>query len=236
MNAQDYFYRDKEGREIGPLALDALAKCRLAGVLDGDTPVRTADSTEWRPCREVIADPQPPPSAPPSPLVPAAHKLGSNRRIRPLFLGALLLISVAGGVVLKGLISHYSAENEEAQRKYTDEIDKIGGRLDESRAGADALRINATKLQIATFMSALKSFNADNGYYPKGKNGLLALVQKPFEATNWRGPYMPQLPKDSWGRDFIYECPGRHNLSSYDLMSMGPDGRVGGGDDITNWR
>lgn len=51
-----YFYRDKEGREIGPFDLVTLSKFRMAGVLDGDTPVRTADSAEWKPCREVIAN------------------------------------------------------------------------------------------------------------------------------------------------------------------------------------
>ena len=30
--------------------------------------------------------------------------------------------------------------------------------------------------------------------------------------------------------------PGKHNPNLYDLMSMGPDGRVGGDDDITNWQ
>lgn len=52
----NYHYRDKAGKEIGPLTLDALAKLRFAGVLDGETPVRKTDATEWKPCREVIAD------------------------------------------------------------------------------------------------------------------------------------------------------------------------------------
>src|ERR1700733_6326309 len=54
---KNFYYRNKSGQEIGPLNLDALAKLRFAGVLDGDTPVRSADSTEWKTCREVIADP-----------------------------------------------------------------------------------------------------------------------------------------------------------------------------------
>jgi hypothetical protein len=33
-----------------------LGKLRFARVLDGDTPVRDADSTDWKPCREIIAD------------------------------------------------------------------------------------------------------------------------------------------------------------------------------------
>ena len=41
--------------------------------------------------------------------------------------------------------------------------------------------------------------------------------------------------KDPWGNDYIYEFPGKHNSSSFDLLSMGPDGRSGTEDDITNW-
>ena len=38
------------------------------------------------------------------------------------------------------------------------------------------------------------------------------LVQQPRDAQNWRGPYLqPMIPKDPWGNDYIYECPGRHN-------------------------
>jgi hypothetical protein len=29
--------------------------------------------------------------------------------------------------------------------------------------------------------------------------------------------------------------PGQHNVDSYDLYSFGPDGKMGGGDDIVNW-
>ncbi len=52
----NYHYRDKAGREIGPLNLDTLAKLRFAKVIDGDTPVRAENSSEWKPCRELIAD------------------------------------------------------------------------------------------------------------------------------------------------------------------------------------
>ena len=77
----------------------------------------------------------------------------------------------------------------------------------------------------------------DTGYYPKGKNGLVDLVQPPRDAQNWRGPYMKNdIPLDPWGHAYIYECPGKHNPSSYDLMSMGVHGRVGTDDDIANWQ
>jgi general secretion pathway protein G len=100
--------------------------------------------------------------------------------------------------------------------------------------GQDA-RIKATVTQISSFKTALDMFEVDNGYYPKGRNGLLDLVQKPRDATNWHGPYLDKIPKDPWGNDYLYEFPGKHNASSFDLVSMGPDGRSGTEDDISNW-
>jgi general secretion pathway protein G len=87
-------------------------------------------------------------------------------------------------------------------------------------------KLAATKTQIATFGTALDAYEVDNGYYPKGKSGLMDLIQQPRDAQNWRGPYMKSdvVPKDPWGNDYIYECPGRHNPTSYDLSSLGPPG------------
>jgi general secretion pathway protein G len=109
-------------------------------------------------------------------------------------------------------------------------VPKFAGRTEQARQ-------TAAVSQIATFGTALDAFEVDNGFYPKGKNGLQDLVEQPQNAQNWRGPYLKsQVPVDPWGNPYLYECPGRNNPSSYDLMSMGPDGREGGDDDITNWQ
>ena len=91
---------------------------------------------------------------------------------------------------------------------------------------AKQAQIAATQTQIATFKTALDHFEVDNGYYPRGKNGLMDLLQQPRDTQNWRGPYLQSdsIPKDPWGNDYIYECPGRHNPTSYDLSSLGPPG------------
>jgi general secretion pathway protein G len=87
-------------------------------------------------------------------------------------------------------------------------------------------QIAATQTQIATFKTALDAYEVDNGYYPKGKNGMMDLVQQPRDSQNWRGPYLQSdsIPRDPWGNDYIYECPGLHNPTSYDLSSLGPPG------------
>src|SRR5436190_22637994 len=51
-------------------------------------------------------------------------------------------------------------------------------------------RVTAAHTQIATFKTALNAFEVDNGYYPKGKNGLQDLVAQPRDSQNWRGPYL----------------------------------------------
>jgi general secretion pathway protein G len=96
-------------------------------------------------------------------------------------------------------------------------------------------RIKATRVQIASFDTALGVFEVENGYFPSGLNGLKDLVQRPRDAAEWHGPYIPKIPKDPWGHEYIYECPGNQNAATYDLMSMGPDGQPGTEDDITNW-
>jgi len=95
-------------------------------------------------------------------------------------------------------------------------------------------QIAATQTQIATFKTALDAYEVDNGFYPKGKSGLMDLIQQPRDAQNWRGPYLQSdsIPKDPWGGEYIYECPGRHNPSSYDLSSQGPPGD---NEVIANW-
>ncbi len=107
-------------------------------------------------------------------------------------------------------------------------VPKFAGRSEQAK-------ITAAQSQIANFEIMLDAFEVDNGTYPKGSDGLEDLVNEPNYATNWRGPYMEEIPLDPWGNEYVYEYPGKHNTRGFDLMSMGPDGRVGGGDDITNW-
>jgi general secretion pathway protein G len=107
-------------------------------------------------------------------------------------------------------------------------IPKFSGRTEQAK-------ITAARTQISSFSTALDAFEVDNGYYPKGRDGLQDLIQQPRDAQNWRGPYLKEIPKDPWNSDYVYEYPGKVNANSYDLVSFGPDGRQGGDDDITNY-
>jgi len=98
---------------------------------------------------------------------------------------------------------------------------------------ADEARVKATRIQISNITQALKLYRLQNGRYPSTDEGLNALVRP--------GPggkrYLDSLPKDAWGRDFVYLSPGVHG--DFDILSYGRDGRPGGSGpdaDIGNWQ
>jgi len=100
----------------------------------------------------------------------------------------------------------------------------------------------AAKSQIEILSLALNSYRMDNDEYPTTAQGLTALRLKPTIAPlpkNWRGPYLTrELGDDPWGLPYVYEAPGSHNPNTFDLYSLGKDGKPGGvGEnvDITSW-
>ena len=107
-------------------------------------------------------------------------------------------------------------------------VPKFAGRSEQAK-------VTAAQTQISSFETALDAFEVDNGYYPQGDDGLTLLIEQPKDANDWKGPYLKEIPLDPWGKEYIYEYPGKQHERGYDLMSMGPDGRSGGDDDITNW-
>ena len=93
------------------------------------------------------------------------------------------------------------------------------------------------KTQIEMLAAALDQFKLDVGRYPTTEEGLKALIENPG-VEGWNGPYLKKkkIPKDPWGRPYIYKCPGEHG--EYDLYSLGADGKEGGtgeNADITSW-
>jgi len=108
-------------------------------------------------------------------------------------------------------------------------IPKFSGRSQQAKE-------TAAKSQIASVELALDAFEVDTGFYPQGSAGLDGLVNQPNGAQGWKGPYLKKgVPLDPWGSPYVYTYPGKNNAKGYDLMSVGPDGRAGNEDDITNW-
>jgi general secretion pathway protein G len=103
-------------------------------------------------------------------------------------------------------------------------------------------KLNAAKSQVEIFALALDSYRIDNDVYPGTDQSLSALRTLPTTGDaprNWRGPYLRKaVPLDPWGRPYLYVAPGKENPTSYDLYSLGRDGKLGGDGedaDITSW-
>lgn len=102
-------------------------------------------------------------------------------------------------------------------------------------------RVVAAQADIANLSKALKIYKVDNFTYPSSDQGLEALVNKPTispEPKNYKqSGYIDTLPKDPWGRDYIYLSPGQH--ADFDLYSLGADGVQGGegeSADVNSWQ
>ena len=92
----------------------------------------------------------------------------------------------------------------------------------------DDARIVKAKQDVLAIQNALDLYRLDNGFYPSTDQGLKALVSKPGsspEPRDWRS-YLKTLPKDPWGRDYLYLNPGQHG--EIDVYTNGADGQPGG--------
>jgi len=86
--------------------------------------------------------------------------------------------------------------------------------------------------QIKQISEALELYKLSLRHYPSTAEGLPALTAPKGNEK----PFMPSIPNDPWDAEYVYIFPGTNNAGSFDLMSYGPDGVQGGGDDIANWK
>jgi general secretion pathway protein G len=110
-------------------------------------------------------------------------------------------------------------------------------------------RATSMVTQLASFKTALDAFQVDCGRLPTTEKGLQALLTNPPDhpVAGWHGPYLDSLPKDKWGHEYVYTCPGTVVTNAdgtlatnrFDIYSLGPDGisHTGGDDpdDFAPW-
>ncbi len=104
-----------------------------------------------------------------------------------------------------------------------------------------------TMATIKKVEMAMRSFKQDNGYYvQQATQGGLTINTSDNDFYTYLD-YSKMLESgeinssnnlvDAWGREILYQCPGSHNRTMFDLISIGKDGtnNDGSGDDITNF-
>src|SRR3954462_10415335 len=93
----------------------------------------------------------------------------------------------------------------------------------------------AVKSDIQAITSQLRLYESINGFMPTTEQGLQALVTQPSSEPKPRRWYqfLKQVPRDPYGNNYIYFCPGRQNPNSFDLYSAGKDRKPDTADD--NW-
>lgn len=102
----------------------------------------------------------------------------------------------------------------------------------------DEARVVKARQDILAIQNALELYKLDNGIYPSTDQGLQALIRKPEgspEPRNWK-QYLKSMPKDPWGREYLYLNPGEHG--EIDIFTYGANGDAGGEGtdaDIGNW-
>lgn len=114
----------------------------------------------------------------------------------------------------------------------------LGAAVFQMRGQLQNARVVTASGDVQTYSTALMTYESMNGALPSTSQGLKALVERPGgepKPRRWvQG--MGSLVQDPWHQDYFYEVPGKHNPTSYDLYSAGPDKQPGTEDDIGNWK
>jgi general secretion pathway protein G len=88
-------------------------------------------------------------------------------------------------------------------------------------------RATATVARIKQLKTALELFKLHHRRYPESLGDLAA--RPPYADPNqWpAGGYLEEVPRDGWGREFVYRVPGARG-APFDVVSWGEDGQPEG--------
>ena len=95
-------------------------------------------------------------------------------------------------------------------------------------------KVEQAKSQLVQLAQGVQTFRIEKGRYPTNEEGLQALTQV---STLHPDGILSPVPKDPWGRDYVYVCPGRSR--SFEVFTLGSDGAAGGegeGADLYHWQ
>ena len=94
----------------------------------------------------------------------------------------------------------------------------------------DRARVTTTKANLKLLHAAVNQFKMDTSRYPTEETGLLELLEKPSDVTNYQeGGYIEStdIPKDAWGNEFVYML-NPESGKPFVIISYGADGKEGG--------
>jgi general secretion pathway protein G len=101
-------------------------------------------------------------------------------------------------------------------------------------SGYHESKLTRARGDLSGFRTALGMFHVDNGFFPSEAEGLRALFVAPKRAVNWHGPYIMDKDYfvDPWHHPYVYKYPNPASPDGFSVISWGPDGKPGGGDDV----
>jgi general secretion pathway protein G len=112
----------------------------------------------------------------------------------------------------------------------------LGAAITYSKGIGEAARYTATEAKIKECAAKLEAYRLGAGHYPTTEQGLGALVAKPGtgpQPKRWT-KQMQSVPKDGWEAEFVYRNPGKRDDSTYEIVSMGGDGKMDTEDDVSS--
>ena len=103
-------------------------------------------------------------------------------------------------------------------------------------AHATKYRVHVAKYETRVLMTAASNLSADLNRTPSLDEWPAILFTAPATESNWRGPYIKELPLDPWDRDYVY-LPRLAGQNTFGFYSFGMNGidEHGNNDDISSW-
>jgi general secretion pathway protein G len=101
----------------------------------------------------------------------------------------------------------------------------LGAAIYKMAPTVDVARNTRIQADIQMLKTMLLAYSGRNGFYPTTEQGVKALASRP-ESEPIPQQWMQLIespPKDPWGVEYIYRCPGTKNPNGYDVFSAGPD-------------
>lgn len=112
----------------------------------------------------------------------------------------------------------------------------------------DKARIAKARLEVRQIRNAINLLQVDTDKWPGGKTideiqqnaqdneiwdlstGAAGLVSNDGGFTNWQGPYMSMMPKDSWGNNYFFDTD--YHIGTDQVVAIGSFGQNGVGQNV----